>query len=202
MGTLEKRISKINGHIVVAKNFGLGTYIQINGLTQSGGIVERIWKQTLKKTYSLLRINNKTLILGLGGGSAAKVIQKLWPKVEITGVELDPLMIELGKKYLKLNLKKIYIGDGVKAVQRTKVNYDLILIDTYLGDKFPEKFEELSFLRNVTKRLNKEGIAIFNRLYFGDKRKEAVKFGEKLKKVFSEVSYFYPEANLMFICKA
>ena len=31
-------------------------------------------------------------------------------------------------------------------------------------------------------------------------RTEAVKFGNKLEKIFSKVDWFYPQANLMFIC--
>ena len=46
---LEERDSKYNDRVRVVKTFGMGTYIQCNGLTQSGGIVETIWKQTLRK---------------------------------------------------------------------------------------------------------------------------------------------------------
>ncbi|KKR69202.1 MAG: hypothetical protein UU12_C0046G0006, partial [Candidatus Woesebacteria bacterium GW2011_GWA2_40_7b] len=97
---LEERESKYNGHLRVVKNIGLGTYIQAEGLTQSGGIVETIWKSTLKRIHKSLATNHKTLILGLGGGTVAKLIRKLWPKAKITGVDIDPLIVELGKKYL------------------------------------------------------------------------------------------------------
>ena len=46
---LEESESKYNGHLKVVRSLGLGTYIQANGLTQSGGIVETFWRQTLKK---------------------------------------------------------------------------------------------------------------------------------------------------------
>ena len=39
---LEERESKYNGHLRVVKTLGMGIYIQADGLTQSGGIVERI----------------------------------------------------------------------------------------------------------------------------------------------------------------
>ena len=42
---LEKKKSKINGEIKVVKTLGLGTYIQVNGLTQSGGVVIMFGKQ-------------------------------------------------------------------------------------------------------------------------------------------------------------
>ncbi len=202
MKILEEKNSKINGNIKVVKSFGFGTYIQVEGLTQSGGIVESIWKRTLRKVKSNKPQVTSCLILGLGGGSAAKIVKKFWPETKVTGVEIDPTMAELGKKYLDLKVNKIYIGGAERFVLETKNKHDLILVDTYLGDKFPEKLQEVSFLKILIKKINKDGVVVFNRLYYGGKRSEAVKFGEKLKKVFSSVEYFYPEANLMFVCKA
>ncbi len=177
----------------MVKSFGLGTYIQANGLTQSGGIVESIWRSTLRKVKGKRQGVKDVLILGLGGGTVAKIIRKHWPEVKITGVDIDPVMIELGKKYLDLKADKIKIQD---AYSFDSSDYDLVVVDVYQGDEFPKKFEGEQFLKKLTK--NK--LVIFNRLYYGEKRPRAVKFGLKLQKIFKNVEYFYPEANLMFIC--
>lgn len=201
----ETRHSKINGKIDVVKTLGLGTYIQVQGLTQSGGLIVDVWRDTLKKiNQHRLEIGN-CLILGLGGGSAAKLVRRYWPLSEITGVEIDPLMVELGEKYLGLDEKDvdIIISDATKYLSDQKLytgDYDLILIDMYLGDKVPPEFEKNSFIKKIEKLLTLGGIAVFNRLYYGEKRPEAVKFAKKLEGVFSQVDYFYPEANLMLIC--
>ena len=51
----EVKHSKFNKNIKVIKSLGLGTYIQVNGLTQSGGVVESIWKYSFKKlNFNLL----------------------------------------------------------------------------------------------------------------------------------------------------
>lgn len=192
---MEERKSKFNGDLRVVKTLGLGTYIQANGLTQSGGIVESIWKSTLKKIHNSKFIIRNSLILGLGGGTAAKLVRKFWPGAKITGVDIDPAIVELGEKYLGLKEDDvdIKIGDASKFISG---KYDLVIVDLYQGDQFPEKFGDEKFLKLLTK--NK--LVIFNRLYFGDKRPEAVKFGLKLQKIFSRVEYYYPEANLMFLC--
>ncbi len=189
---LEERKSKYNGNIRVVKSFGLGTYIQANGLTQSGGVVESIWKSTLKRINQLTNQPiNSCLILGLGGGTVAKLIRKYWPEAKITGVEIDKNMIELGTRHLGLDTRKIKIIIGDASKFKIK-NYDLVIVDTYLGDKFVE----------ITgSHLTISGMVIFNRLFYGDKKVEALKFGEKLKKIFKNVEYFYPEANIMFICQ-
>ncbi len=194
---LEKRKSKFNGEIKVIRNLAFGTFIQAGGITQSGGIIENIWKPTFKKIRNQSLVINNCLILGLGGGSAAKLIRKFWPKAEITGVDIDPVMVELGKKYLGLNKVKTEINDAYDWLNKNKErNFDLVLVDIYQGREFPKKFEEENFLKLLTKF----NIVVFNRLYYGEKRPEAMKFGEKLEKIFPKVERFFPEANLMFIC--
>jgi len=201
--TLEKRNSKFNGEIQVTKSLAWGTTIQVAGLTQSGGIVEKIWKPVLKKIKAKENPIHNSLILGLGGGSAAKIIKKLWPEAEITGVEIDSIMVELGAKYLALNSngEKIIIQDALKFCEKCISKYDLIIVDTYHGDQFPTKFESDRFLNLILKMTTERGTVVFNRLYYGEKRPPAVKFGQKLEKTFKKVDWFYPEANLMFICQ-
>ena len=205
---LEEVASPINGKIHVVRSLGLGTYIQADGLTQSGGVVYEIWKSALKKIKNLKNEEPKNcLILGFGGGTAAGLIRRFWPDAKITGVEIDPIMVELGRRYLKLEEAgvNILIEDAYKfVVQNSKLktqNYDLILVDLYVGYEVPEKFESDNYVHLVRSLLARGGVAVFNRLYFGEKRKEAEKFGGKLEKVFSKVERVFPEANVMFVCK-
>ena len=143
---LEERESRFNGKIKVVKTLGMGTYIKAEGLTQSGGIVETIWKQTLRKVFNSKNKIQNVLILGLGGGTLAKLINKKWPDAKIVGVDIDSVMVELGKKYLGLGKVgvDIKICDALKFFERKPSNsdnkYDLIIVDLYQGDKFPEKF--------------------------------------------------------------
>ena len=191
---LEERESKNNGHLKVVKTFGMGTYIQAGGLTQSGGIVESIWKSTLKQIRNKNEEIRDILILGLGGGTLAKLLRKKYPNAKITGIEIDPIMIELGKKYLDLDKYNIdiKIQDAFKFLEKNTKKYELIIVDTYLGDKVVE----IAGFNPVVART-----IIFNRLYYGDKRPDTVRFGNNLEKIFKKVTWFYPEANLMFICR-
>lgn len=192
---LEEEKSKFNGNLRVVKSFGLGTYIQAEGLTQSGGVVEGIWKQTLRQVKDKRREIKNVLILGLGGGTVAKLIRKFWPEAKITGVDIDPMIVELGQKYLGLDEVDvdIKIQDAAKPIPD---KFDLVIVDLYRGDQFPKKFEDEKFLKSLTK--NK--LVVFNRLYYKDKKLSAEEFGKKLQKFFRNVEYFYPEANLMFLC--
>jgi len=71
----------------------------------------------------------------------------------------------------------------------------------YVGHDVPKEFETKEFILSVEKLLSPNGLVVFNRLYFGEKRSLAMKFSKKLENVFSKIEYVYPEANLMFICK-
>jgi spermidine synthase len=217
MGTkiVEKVVSPINGEMLVIKSLAFGTYIQVDGLTQSGGVVSDVWRTTLKKVkgshFTKVSRDKKRqevercLILGFGGGSAAKLVRKFWPEAEITGVDVDPIIVELGKKYLKFGDEKVKveIGDAEKVLTyNLKPNtYNLILVDMYVGHNVPLKFETDKFIKLVKSKLSQKGIAVFNRLYYGEKRPLAMKFMEKLENNFKEVYPVYPEANVMFVCK-
>jgi spermidine synthase len=206
---LEEVESPINGKLQVIQDLAWGTYIQGGGLTQSGGILEKIWKNTLKEISNSEYQVGRILILGLGGGSLAKITRKNWPETKIIGVDIDPIMIDLGKKYLKLDEYRVdlVIDDAEKYLkskivnQKSKDRFDLVCVDIYVGEDFPEKFGEDKFIRMVKGSLSENGTAIFNRTYYDDKRAQAKKFGERLEKHFNSVKWYYPEANLMFISR-
>lgn len=235
MQTLEEVNSPINGNIKVVKGLAWGTYIQVEGLTQSGGILKNVWRKPLKKLHNSPITVHRTLILGLGGGTVAGLVREFWgDSVEITGVDLDPIMVSLGKKYLELDKFNVNIiiddaykflrnkgqgvrnreqdtrhkkgdGESIGKAQTTNyklpdTKYDLILVDLYVGREYPKKFENENYIHLVGSLLARGGVAIFNRLYYGEKRSDAVKFGNRLEKVFKKVDVVYPEANIMFLC--
>jgi SAM-dependent methyltransferase len=211
---IEEVESPINGELTVVKDLTWGTYIKAGGLTQSGGVAEDVWKTTLRRIHDSGFMVCESLIIGLGAGSIAKLIHEYWPastrgepKAKITGIDIDPIIVDLGKKYLGLNEKKvkIIIGDAYKLITHYSLpitHYDLICVDTYLGDEYPKKFENEKFLKATKSLLNKNGLVIFNRLYYDEKRPLAHEFEKKLEKVFSKVERIYPEANVMFVCSS
>jgi spermidine synthase len=203
---LEEVDSPINGHLRVIKDISWGVHIEGGGLTQSGGVAERVWRTSLNRVSNSGLMVRKALIVGLGGGSIAKIISENWPEASIIGVDIDPVIVELGKKYLGLSDKKvdIIIKDAYDFVVAHKApitnhNYDLICIDTYVGDKFPDKFESEEFIKNIKELLEPGGMVVFNRLYYGEKRPLALSFEKKLEKLF-DITRVFAEANIMFIC--
>lgn len=212
---LVEKDSKYNGKLKVVKSWGFGTYIQSDGLTQSGGVVDTIWMQTIKRLKKR-RIDVKNcLILGLGGGTVATIIRKNWPTAKIIGIEIDPIMIELGKKYLGLNdlnidikiadastISNQSIVSSKQLISLSVQQFDLIIVDLYHGDKSPKKFETKNYIQCIRTLLAHGGIAVFNRLHYGDKIVKAEKFEKLLMQNFDKVERFYPSANVMFFCSS
>ncbi|MBL7036786.1 methyltransferase domain-containing protein [Candidatus Microgenomates bacterium] len=186
---LETTKSSFNKDIKVVSTFGVGTYIQAGGITQSGGVVKTIWKTALKNIGK--EKVKSCLILGLGGGTVAGLVRKKYPLAKITGVEIDPVMVALGKKYLGLERH----GVDIKIADARKFKlkkYDLVIVDTYLGDEY---------VNLLGSDLSKSGVIVFNRLFYGDKKKAALEFEKKLKEIFSSVEVVKPPANIIFICR-
>jgi len=203
---VDKAFSEINGELLVVRDISYGTYIRGGGLPQSGGLAKLIWKSALNKVRGLKPEVKNSLIVGLGGGSIAELIRKNWPEAIIAGVDIDPVIVELGKKYLKLEESNVTVNieDAQnfieKEVKKGK-KYSLICFDTYIGSSFPKKFESVQLVKQIKKLLLEDGIAIFNRLYGPNDRDSAIKFEKTLLKVFKKVDRLYPEANIMFVCR-
>lgn len=205
--TLKKVHSPLNGELTVKWDTVDGYQILggPDGLWQVGGPVEAVWKRGLKKFTAEERPVKKALILGLGGGTIAKILRKKYPDAKIVGVDLDPVIVQLGKEYFGLNKLnvEVSIADAFEMSQKIrKDKFDLICVDLYVGDKFPEKFATEEFVNNVQRLLSKGGYAIFNRLYFGKHTAGAEKFLKILKEVYSDVEeiHLLNEANAIYIC--
>lgn len=143
--------SKVNGEIKIKFFFGRPA-VWVGGYEQSGPMVHNLWKKSLKSIDE----PHNVLILGLGCGEAAKIISEKFPQAKITGIEIDPVIIDIGKKYFGLdripNLK-IVLGDANKSLPNGK--FDLVLVDIYKGNRRVKT-------KNVDKLLTKNGLAIFN----------------------------------------
>lgn len=202
---LEEVESPINGKLTIVRDLAWGVHIKGGGLTQSGGVVNKVWNTSLKETRKRKPKVKKCLILGLGGGGVVRVIKKYWQKSTITGVEIDPIMINLGEKHMGLKESEVKVvnEDAMKFIERQtkkKEKYDLILVDMYVGDTIPKKFETTSFYKMTKELLENNGVVIINRLYYGEKRKLADRVHEGLKRIFPEIKTVFPEANIMFLC--
>jgi len=165
--------SKYSGKLFVKSDWG-NKYVTTGYLTQSGGLINDLWNPILKKlsmNHELKTMN--CLILGLATGTVAKIINKKFKNAEMVGVEIDPVMIDIGKKYFDLdkikNLKILNL-DAKRYTLNAKEQFDLILVDLYLGDQPPGFLYSPKFLKEL-KKLGK--LVIINHLFYDEDKKKA-----------------------------
>jgi spermidine synthase len=210
---VEKIESPINGEVRIIKVFGRLS-IEVEGIEQSGSFVKGIWKKGLKKIHNSKFIIHNSLILGLGGGSVAELVNNFWPEAKIVGIEIDPVIIKLAKKYFALNKianLRIINDDAVKIIKKAKPasrqgglkkqNFDLILVDLYFGDRVLKETESPEFLENINRLISPNGLVIFNRLFYREKKKQTEVFIKKVKKIFLKTSFVHAFSNLLIFAQ-
>jgi len=109
----------------------------------------------------------RILILGLGGGSVARIARALAPKAAITGVELDPEVVRLAREHFDLDALgvRVEIADALAWLEKARGHYDAILEDVFIGhgdavhkpDWIPHPAHEL-----VRRRLAPGGVFVSN----------------------------------------
>ncbi len=104
------------------------------------------------------------LMIGLGGGTIAYQLTKLYRNVNLDIVEISKPMIELSDYFLPKKLKNVRIiqEDGLKYIKKKLNAYDLLILDAYDGDHIPEDFLNDEFVADAYKTLRKEGILAIN----------------------------------------
>ena len=75
------------------------------------------------------------LILGLGGGSAARIARALAPRARIVGVERDPEVVRAAKRWFDLDELKVevIVGDALTYLRRARRQFDVVLEDIFVG---------------------------------------------------------------------
>lgn len=128
--------SKFNNQIKI-KKYLWETSVWVGGFEQSGPLVKAVWEKALE---NITETPKTVLILGLGCGIVAKLIAKKFPDALITGVEIDPVMIEVGEKYFglgKIPKLKIINVDAKIFLKKYKKKFDVVINDVYVGGKAP-----------------------------------------------------------------
>jgi len=151
-----------------------------NGLIQSGSIMKSIWSKGVRLLVPKKFKPKKILLLGLGTGSNARLVRKLYPDSRITAVEIDPGMVEIAKKYCGLNKitdLKVIDADAFDYVHSLHEEFDLTLVDCFEGKYIPKKLEQLSFFTDLKSHSR---YVLINRLYHAEHIADTLAFMSSL----------------------
>jgi spermidine synthase len=123
------------------------------------------YSQTMIAALAFGEPPKDVLLMGLGGASVPKFIQKHWPDVRLDIVEIDPDVVKVCQKYFKFEgtpNTRVFVMDGRLYLKRTERKYDVILLDAYAADHIPFHLTTIEFVRLVKERLRADGLVASN----------------------------------------
>jgi spermidine synthase len=108
------------------------------------------------------------LIVGLAGGTVSNLMTRLLapllPGLSITGVEIDPQVIDVADRFLELDRSKLrtVAADGRVWLRGSDQRYDMILLDAYRQPSIPAHLATLEFFEEARAHLSPGGLAVLN----------------------------------------
>jgi spermidine synthase len=105
------------------------------------------------------------LFVGLGGGSAPKLLWRDFPDLQLQAVELDPVVVDVARRYFRLprdSRLRVSVEDGRRYLVKHSRRYDVIVLDTFFEDGIPFHLTTREFLELVRSRLNPGGVVMTN----------------------------------------
>jgi spermidine synthase len=103
-------------------------------------------------------------MVGLAGGTAAKEYTAVYGPVPIRGLELDPEVVEVGRRFFDMNEENlsVTIQDGRYFLAGTDEEYDVIIGDAYRQPYIPFHLTTREFFSLAREHLNPGGVVLVN----------------------------------------
>lgn len=179
--------------------------LRFNGCRQSSMSVasghgdKQIILNYLHLFLALVPDSRSVLCIGLGGGMLPKRILSDYPEINVTAVELDPVVVEIAKRFFgveETDKLRIVTGDGRAFVDCSTECWDAIIVDAYFESSVPYALVTREFVHSCSKRLSPEGVLSYNMVGVleGEGNGVFASFLATLRDVFPAV-YLFPVGN-------
>jgi spermidine synthase len=175
----------------------------------SFGGLATVFRETFSQFDIREREITNALILGFGAGSVASILCEEYKKaVHLTGVEKDPVVIDLAKKYFHLEKYKnlsLHLEDAGAFVARCDQQFDLIVVDVFVGAEVPQQFKQEKFLTGLGRLLAPRGICFFNvAIHNEEVRTECQHLFRQMESLIGKTEFcpitFGRTENWVFVC--
>ncbi len=142
-----------------------------------------VWDAFLALPPLLGREVERVAILGNAAGTTARALGVYYPNAEIDGVELDPAVSRVGRRYFGLEDNPrltVHDADARPFLRSTDERYDLIVVDAYHQPYVPFYLATREFFELVRARLAPGGIVALNVAAVPDDRRLVEAIGTTL----------------------
>ena len=160
------RVARNGSEMLLKLNEGAGVHSVYRPDMQ---LADGIWDAFLIAPYFALAPTRpedvrSLLIIGLAGGTVAKLATSAYGPILIDGVELDPAIIETGQRYFAMTEPNLHpiAQDGRYFLNHGAGQYDLIVIDAYRPPYIPFHLTTVEFFREVATHLSDSGVVAIN----------------------------------------
>lgn len=127
-----------------------------------GAVTHNYWDYAAAIPFSIPTKN--ALVLGLAGGNISSLLHQYFPTMQIVGVEIDPLVVEIGKKLFDTAHPNMQIvtDDARNFLTRSRDKYDFIILDTYHNLSLPVHLTTSEFFALIKDHLTNTGTLAIN----------------------------------------
>ena len=173
---IHKKNSEVSKTLEVTWNNGQ-LVLDSKNTNYSYGSLQRILRKGLKFIgFDRIKKFESILVLGVAGGSVIRtLVDEIKFSGKITGVEIDPNIVTIANHYFRLNTipnLEIVIDDAFEFVLKTKLKYDLIIIDIFQDTTMPNFLFEDFFINRINALVNIDGFILFNTMVINQKDEE------------------------------
>ncbi len=105
------------------------------------------------------------LVLGLAGGSITRQFDHYFPDYTLTGVEIDPAIVDIANTYFHLGEQDItvHVGDARQYIQQSNETYNVIVVDAFANEMYiPWHMTTKEFFHSLNEHLSDDGLVTFN----------------------------------------
>jgi spermidine synthase len=129
-------------------------------------LTDDVWDGYISLPFAVLgRAPRSLAILGNGAGTTVRAYGRYFPRTAIDGVEIDPELTELGRRWFALRDRpgvRIVHADARPFLRRTERRYEAIFVDAYRQPYIPFYLTTREFFDLVRERLAPGGTVIVN----------------------------------------
>src|SRR5207247_9188022 len=103
-------------------------------------------------------------MIGLAAVTIAKQFTSVYGPVPIDGVEIDPAIVDVGRKYFAMNEPNlhVHIQDGRTYLETTQAQYDVVAIDAFQQPYIPFQLTTREFFTEIRSHLSSTGVVALN----------------------------------------
>lgn len=107
---------------------------------------------------------HRVAIIGLAAGTIAHQFTQVYGPVPIDGVEIDPAIVNVGRKYFAMNEPNlnVQVQDGRTYLETTHQQYDVVAIDAFQQPYIPFQLTTQEFFTTIRSHLSSTGVIALN----------------------------------------